>query len=182
MQKAKSRPFSEHFINIWMSQKTQRKKSGPTAKIRTFSVPFWHIGPDPDQVRSSGPLWSHWSIGKCLVSLVFHVFSKELLTSHWNTLNMIFFGIISHSLSYIKICIKIDPFHCLRHHSTTFFLFFGELLLRYPDYDVFINISPPPPSLNVVSKNIRFGRGLLPLVRLHAGIVQSALPTIDWLF
>ena len=21
---------------------------------------FWHLGPDPDQVRNSGPYWSHW--------------------------------------------------------------------------------------------------------------------------
>ena len=34
----------------------QRIVPGRDTKIRTFSGPFWHFGPDPDQIRNSGPL------------------------------------------------------------------------------------------------------------------------------
>ena len=34
----------------------QRIVPGLETKIRTFSGPFWHFGPDPDQIRNSGPL------------------------------------------------------------------------------------------------------------------------------
>ena len=35
--------------------KTHRKKSEPRAKIRPFSVPFCHLGPNPYHVQNSGP-------------------------------------------------------------------------------------------------------------------------------
>ena len=34
----------------------QRIVPGRDTKIRTFSGPFWHFGPDPDQILNSGPL------------------------------------------------------------------------------------------------------------------------------
>ena len=68
--------------------------------------------------------------------IFFHVFSKELLTSHCKNTKSesldpsIDFCMISHCLS--KICIKIGPFHLFQHYFTTFTFILFARLTCYP--------------------------------------------------